>query len=148
MSLKHTLIGLLLAGMASCANSDETRNDDCRKLETISMVSNSTNHLAGSNFARGPLRNGIGLEMNAPVSEIWTLMGHLSRFDEFSRGIQSIEVISNSKGASNVCICQFMPREQNSASVSGRSVICWYEPNRRRISVDEHLDSFGILLTN
>jgi hypothetical protein len=46
---------------------------------------------SASEFTSSPLRNRLRLELDAPVSEVWELLGDLSRFPEYSVGLERVE---------------------------------------------------------
>ena len=59
--------------------------------------SNSTMHTDGpvpnaASFTSAPLRNRIRVELKAPVPNVWALMGDLTRYPEYSSGLERVEV--------------------------------------------------------
>ena len=46
---------------------------------------------SASDFTSSPLRNRVCLELDAPVVEVWELIGDLSRFPEYSVGLERVE---------------------------------------------------------
>jgi hypothetical protein len=47
---------------------------------------------SASDFTSIPLRNHIRMEFEASVSEVWELVGDLSRFPEYRMGLERVEV--------------------------------------------------------
>ena len=44
---------------------------------------------SASEFTSSPLRNRVRVELDAPVSEVWELMGDLSRYPGVQRGTRA-----------------------------------------------------------
>jgi len=95
-------------------------------------------------FTQAPLRNRIRVELKAPVSEVWALIGNLSRFPEYSSGLERVEAKVASNGALTEYVCHFRPREEGGESISHRELIRWYEPNRGYASSGEQGNVFGL----
>src|SRR5687768_9495297 len=57
-------------------------------------------------FTSAPLRHRLRVELNAPVPEVWTLVGQHVRLPEYSEGIASVEV-DEARGAGRVRVCHF-----------------------------------------
>jgi Polyketide cyclase / dehydrase and lipid transport len=91
---------------------------------------------SASEFTPSPLRNRIRVELGAPVSEVWELMGDLSRFPEYSVGLERVEVEQDADGRCTEYTCYFKALEQGSEGPVSRDVIKWYEPNRGYLSVE------------
>lgn len=89
-----------------------------------------------SEFTSSPLRNRIRVELDAPLSEVWELMGDLSRFPEYSVGLERVEVKQDEDGRCTEYTCYFKPFEEGSESAVSRDVMKWYEPNRGYLSVE------------
>lgn len=57
--------------------------------ETTSMQPSAKRGVpSASDFTSSPLRNRIRVELEAPVSTVWELVGDLSRFPEYSVGLE------------------------------------------------------------
>lgn len=91
-----------------------------------------------------PLRNRIRLELEAPVSEVWALVGDLKRFPEYSLGLDRVEAEVDSGGACTEYVCHFKPQEEGGVSISHREIMRWYEPRRGFASVAEEGNAFGL----
>jgi carbon monoxide dehydrogenase subunit G len=96
-----------------------------------------------SDFTSSPLRNRLRLELDAPASRVWELLGDLSRFPEYSVGLERVEAKQDEQGRCVEYTCYFMPVEVDGASVSAvsRDVMKWYEPNRGYLSVEVEGDT-------
>jgi Polyketide cyclase / dehydrase and lipid transport len=87
-------------------------------------------------FTSSPLRNRIRVELEAPASEVWELMGDLSRFPEYSVGLERVEVELDDEGRCTEYTCYFKPHEEGSEGAVSRDVMKWYEPERGYLSVE------------
>ncbi|MCI0562747.1 MAG: SRPBCC family protein [Nitrososphaera sp.] len=99
---------------------------------------------AASTFTSSPLRNRIRVELKAPVSEVWALIGNLTRFPEYSSGLERVEVKKDSSGTSKEYVCHFKPLEEGGERIVSRELIRWYEPNRGYASSGAGGDAFGL----
>jgi hypothetical protein len=48
-----------------------------------------------------PLRNRVRIELQAPVAEVWALVGSLERYPEYSAGLERVDV---TRGGNGRCI--------------------------------------------
>jgi Polyketide cyclase / dehydrase and lipid transport len=96
---------------------------------------------SASDFTSSPLRNRIRLELDAPVAEVWELIGDLSRFPEYSVGLERVEVQQDADGRCIEYTCYFKPLEQGAEGAMSRDVMKWYEPNRGYLSVEVEGDA-------
>ncbi|ALA60520.1 conserved exported protein of unknown function [Nitrospira moscoviensis] len=97
-----------------------------------------------SSFTSAPLRNRLRVELKAPVSEVWALIGDLSRFPEYSSGLEKVVATHDASGALTEYVCHFKPGENNGEGISHREKIRWYEPNRGYASSGEEGNAFGL----
>ena len=91
---------------------------------------------SASEFTSSPLRNRVRVELDAPVSEVWELMGDLSRFPEYSVGLERVEAKTDENGRCIEYTCYFKPFEPGATGAVSRDVMKWYEPNRGYLSVE------------
>ena len=89
-----------------------------------------------SDFTSSPLRNRMRLELEAPVSEVWELLGDLSRFPEYSVGLERVAVKEDEAGRCVEYTCYFKPVEDGAQGAVSRDVMKWYEPERGYLSVE------------
>jgi Polyketide cyclase / dehydrase and lipid transport len=87
-------------------------------------------------FTSSPLRNRLRVELGAPVAEVWELMGDLSRFPEYSAGLERVEAKEDEDGRCVEYTCYFKPREEGAEGAVSRDVMKWYEPNRGYLSLE------------
>jgi Polyketide cyclase / dehydrase and lipid transport len=105
--------------------------------ETQSTQQSATRQVpSASEFASSPLRNRIRVELEARVSRVWELMGDLSRFPEYSTGLERVEATHDEDGRCTEYTCYFKPLEEGSEGAVSRDVMKWYEPNRGYLSVE------------
>jgi carbon monoxide dehydrogenase subunit G len=91
---------------------------------------------SASEFTSNPLRNRMRLELEAPVSEVWELMGDLARFAEYSEGLERVEAKVDEDGRCTEYTCYFKPVEEGADGAVSRDVMRWYEPERGYLSVE------------
>jgi hypothetical protein len=109
-----------------------------------SKSNDSTNGVVVSTLTSSPLRNRIRVELKAPLSEVWALLGNLARYPEYSFGLEKVEANVDSSGACIEYVCHFKPQEEGGESVVHREIIRWYEPNRGYASSAEEGNAFGL----
>jgi hypothetical protein len=95
-------------------------------------------------LTHGPLRNRIRVELHAPVAEVWTLIGNLPRFPEYSSGLERVDAMSDSSGTPLEFVCHFKPRDGSGVSIAHRELIRWYEAERGYASSGEQGNVFGL----
>ena len=91
---------------------------------------------SASEFTSSPLRNRILVKLAAPVSEVWELVGDLSRFPEYSVGLERVETVQDEDGRCVEYTCYFKPLEEGSEGAVSRDLMKWYEPNRGYLSIE------------
>ena len=94
-----------------------------------------------SQFTSSPLRNRLRLELDAPVSRVWELLGDLARFPEYSVGLERVDVKQDEAGRCVEYTCYFKPPEAGAPHAVSRNVMKWYEPNRGYLSVEVEGDA-------
>jgi Polyketide cyclase / dehydrase and lipid transport len=104
--------------------------------ESQTQTSQPTGVPSASDFTSSPLRNRIRVELDAPVPEVWELMGDLSRFPEYSVGLERVDAVLDEGGRCVEYTCYFKPFEAGSEGAVSRDVMKWYEPNRGYLSVE------------
>jgi Polyketide cyclase / dehydrase and lipid transport len=95
---------------------------------------------SASDFTSSPLRNRLRVELDAPVSKVWELMGDLSRFPEYSVGLERVEAKRDDDGRCAEYTCYFKPVEEGSPGAVSRNVMRWYEPHRGYLSVEAEVE--------
>jgi hypothetical protein len=84
------------------------------------------------------------VELHAPVAEVWTLIGDLTRFPEYSSGLERVDTTKDSDGTCAAFVCHFRPREEGGERILHRELIRWYEPNHGYASSSEEGNVFGL----
>jgi hypothetical protein len=103
---------------------------------TTQTSTDSSGVPSASEFTSSPLRNRIRVELEAPVSEVWELVGDLSRFPEYSEGLERVEAKQDEDGRCTEYTCHFKPLEEGAAGAVSHDVMKWFEPNRGYLSVE------------
>lgn len=63
-------------------------------------------------------------------------MGDLSRFPEYSVGLERVEAVLDEDGRCVEYSCFFKPFEEGGEGAESRDVMKWYEPNHGYLSVE------------
>ncbi len=91
-----------------------------------------------------PLRNRLRLELQAPASEVWALIGDFARFPEYSSGLERVDAKADSAGRCIEFVCHFKPLEPNGERIVSREIVRWWQPNRGYASSSAGGDAFGM----
>ena len=100
-----------------------------------------------TNFTDAPLHNRVQIELFATASDVWSLVGDISRLPEYSSGLEEVEVNPNDGTVPREYICHFKPSESGSEGFVHRELVRWYEPNIGFASVAEEPNVFGLSKT-
>jgi len=94
-------------------------------------------------FTTAPLRNRIRVELNAPVPEVWALVGDPARMPEYSAGLARVEACADAGGRYESYVCHFKPMPGEEGIVS-RDIMRWWEPDHGWASSGAEADAFGL----
>lgn len=86
-----------------------------------------------------PLRHRIQLELNAPASEVWAVIGDHERLPEYSEGIERVTV---ENGERRSRVCYFRPQDGTALSI--REFIRWEAVNAGYATTSEPDNDFGL----
>jgi hypothetical protein len=128
----------------SCTNRNEAKNLNDKEMETNQASNNSFRLPTADLFVKSPLRNRIKLELNAPVPEVWSVVGDPGRMPEYSEGLQKVETEKDEAGNCTAYVCHFKPMEEGGQQAIHKVTMKWYEPNRGWASLDEEPNPFGL----
>lgn len=95
-------------------------------------------------FVTSPLRTSLILELNAPVSEVWAMVGNPGRMPEYSAGLRKVDDQYNSSGKCTGYTCHFFPTEEGEEETKHTELMKWHEPNKGLASVAEEPNVFGL----
>jgi hypothetical protein len=88
-----------------------------------------------------PLRHRLNVELNAPVPDVWALVGVHERLPEYSAGIARVDVEAG-RGAR---VCHFRPPDGGTDGIVLRELIRWEAPNVGYSTSAETPNDFGLL---
>jgi hypothetical protein len=91
-----------------------------------------------------PLRNRLRLRLAAPVSDVWELVGNLSRFPEYSQGLDKVDAEVTGGGACTGYVCHFKPMGEGEEGVIHRERMSWYAAPRGWASIADEENPFGL----
>jgi hypothetical protein len=90
-----------------------------------------------------PLRHRLRAELNAPVPEVWSLVGQHARLPEYCAGIAAVE-IDETEGASRARVCHFRSPDDSGAGPVLRERIRWEAANAGYATSAEPDNAFGL----
>lgn len=139
--MRALLLTLLTAACAALGSGPGTLESESKLMHTSQHTGDSVDPRT---LTSSPLRNRIRVELRAPVSEVWALIGDLSRLPEYSSGLERVEAKRDSRGTLSGYVCHFRPQEQETEGIVHRERIRWYERDRGYASSGEEGNVFGL----
>lgn len=139
-SLINGIAIMLTIISASCNNTN-------RQLKTENAMEQEVTKPVlpiATKFVSSPLRNRIKLELNAPVTEVWAMVGHLEHMPEYSTGLHEVDAKYDNSGKCTDYTCYFFPEKEGDPETTHREIIKWYEPNVGLVSTAEEPNVFGL----
>ena len=94
-------------------------------------------------FTTAPLRHRLRVELNAPVSDVWAVVGRHDRMPEYSAGIASVRVEQAPDGT-RARVCQFRSLDGSGAGPAAREQIRWEAANVGYATTTEAGNPFGL----
>lgn len=98
---------------------------------------------AADKWVTSPLRNRIKLELNAPISEVWALVGDPAKMATYSSGLQKVDTKLDGTGKCSEYTCYFKPIEEGGQEIIHTAKMLWHEPGKGWASLDEEPNVFG-----
>lgn len=139
--MKQLLILITAVSIVSCGQQQKVKMEANENQAT--QVSQTTIPKA-SDFVDSPLRNRIRLELNAPVEEVWALVGKLERMPEYSAGLKKLEASYNDADQCTEFTCYFFPMEEGGEVTTHRETIEWFEAKVGFASLAEEPNLLGL----
>src|SRR5688500_13702312 len=96
-----------------------------------------------SQFTSAALRHSLRVELNAPLFDVWALVGNHSRLPEFSAGIARVELDEDRSG-SRARVCHFRAPDGSDTGPALREKILWETPNLGYATSAEPGNAFGL----
>lgn len=82
--------------------------------------------------------------LNAPVSEVWALVGDPGRMPEYSAGLARVETKMDASGRCESYVCHFKPMEEGAEGIVSRDRTRWWATDRGWASSGTEADAFGL----
>ena len=141
--MKKTIqsIGLTITLLLNGCNAN---NQQTKLKDTMTVSQETTTMPQASQFTLSPLRNRMKLELNAHVSEVWSLVGDPGKMPQYSAGLNSVDTKKDEKGNCIEYLCHFKPMTPGDKGVDHKAIMKWYEPMKGWASVDEEPNAFGM----
>jgi hypothetical protein len=96
---------------------------------------------SAATFTSAPLRHRLRVELNAPVPEVWALVGDHERLPEYSEGIGRV-VLTAGRDAR---ICYFPPQGGAGEGIVLKEIIRWEAPNVGYATSAAEPNDFGLV---
>jgi hypothetical protein len=106
-------------------------------------MTNDKSAPSASSFTSAPRRNHLALELAAPVTEVWALVGDLGRLPQYSAGLDRVAVEKDRQGNPTAYVCHFKPMADGEQGIVSRDFIRWHEEGRGWASLAEEPNAFG-----
>ena len=100
-------MALTIGGIA-CNNS---RNPKTKTENKMEQKEPNVALPTADKWVKSPLRNSVKLELNAPIAEVWELVGNPSNMPTFSSGLNKVDTKSDGSGKYTEYTCHFKPTE-------------------------------------
>lgn len=96
-----------------------------------------------TSLTSAPRRHRFRIELDAPVPEVWALVGSHVRLPEYSAGIAAVEVERGTDGA-RVRVCRFRAPDGAAAGPTLRERVRWEAANVGYATIGEPGNPFGL----
>lgn len=91
---------------------------------------------SADNWVTSPLRNGIKVELNASVDEVWKFVANPANIFSDCCGVNKVELKTNDSGECTEYTIYY-ESEDGGKDMPARSAMVWYEPCKGWASLDE-----------
>jgi hypothetical protein len=142
--MKHLLIIAITVMVFGCGHKNKAKMDKEIAEKDLTKQMGDSVPPSADKFVKSPLRNRIRLELNASVTEVWSLVGVLERMPEYSSGLKKLEAKYDSKGNCTEYTCHFLPEEEGGEVTTHSETMKWYEPNVGYISLAHEPNIVGL----
>ena len=99
---------------------------------------------AAGTFTSAPLRNRLRIQLNQPVTAVWSLVGDPGRLPEYSAGLERVDAVTDSDDACTEYTCHFKPRAAGEEGIVDHNVVRWYRRNVGYASSARNGNVFGV----
>lgn len=96
------------------------------------------------NFIKAPLRNRVRVDLDAPLAQVWALVGNLARLSDYGSGLERVEAKTDARGNCTEYTCYFKPMQPGEPGIESRDIVLWYQPNHGWASHGATPDAFGL----
>lgn len=119
-------------------------NHQVKSQQTMEQTVSTMVPEAGT-WVNSPLRNRLQVKLNAPVHDVWTLVGDPANMPQYSGGLRTVINESDDMGKLTGYTCYFNPVEDGQPEITHFSSIVWHEKNLGWASRDDDHNAFGTL---
>jgi hypothetical protein len=115
-------LGVTLIALA-CLSTSCTNNDRLTDKNNTDMKQHTAASPDAASFVNSPLRNRIKLELQAPVSAVWSLIGDPARMPEYSTGLNKVDTEKDQSGKFLSYKCFFKPMGEGGSELIHKTKI-------------------------
>ncbi len=117
------MIALTVLG-TSCnnINNQQTKTEMEQKETNVALPTTDK-------WVKSPVRNRLVVELNRPISEVWTLVGDPANMPKFSAGLDSVTT-KTENGKCTQYTCYFKPMKEGEPGYVHTDNMLWQEENR------------------
>jgi hypothetical protein len=118
-----TMVALMVLG-TSCNNSNnqQTKAEMEQKAANVELPTTDK-------WVKSPVRNRLVVELDKPISEVWSLVGDPTNMPKFSAGLDSVTA-KMENGKCTQYTCYFKPMKEGEPGYVHTEDMLWQEANR------------------
>lgn len=133
--MRHGMMTALLAALACSA---------CAPAAQPAQETAVTDIPSPATFTSAPLRNSVRLELNAPVADVWDLVGDPGRMAEYSAGLERVEARRDASGRPEGYTWTFKPMAPGEQAIVSSDRMRYWLPEVGWASSGVAHDAFGL----
>lgn len=135
--------GAVLALTMACTSCNNSSNQQTKLENKMEQKETNAQLPTADKWVKSPLRNSIKLELNAPITEVWALIGDPTKMPTYSFGLQKVDTKSDGSGKCTEYTCYVKLTEEGGQEIVHTAKMLWYEPTKGWASIDEEPNAFG-----
>ena len=132
-------MAFIIYGRACYNSSQATKIEYKMEKQEINMA-----FPTAEKWVKSPLRNRIKLELNAPIDEVWAVVGDPAKVLIYSSDLSKVETKTDDSGTPTEYTLFYKPCEETGAEETVHSKVLWYEANKGWAALDEEPNGYGL----
>lgn len=138
--IKGAMAGFAILAMACNNGNVQQSKTETNMKQQVTSVALPTAH----KWVKSPLRNRITLKLNAPLAEVWALVGDPAKMPTYSSGLSKVDTMTDDSGKYTGYTCYFKPMEEGGEEMAHTSKMLWHESMKGWASRDEEPNALGL----